>query len=280
MPFVRRLRVVGQALYDQVSWRDALKMESFDMKQTGDLRQVADICTHAVFLCSEAVSLTTQSVHAPSSSASGAQVRLLLISPLPPQGRANDLRGITTVLMGLEHKKAQKAGGSLMERPAWLQALKCEFDKVDLLFKAGIYLQQREAAKKRDWRGNCSAQLLHMNYSSDLDPRKVSEQHLAFGKEMRRRFGKATPPRELARDLNPNRRLKIGYISPDLKSHVVSKFLQGPVREHDREQVSRSRVRALSPTHSHSRTFHNSLRLAVPPANRRNAPASFVPSVP
>ena len=167
------------------------------------------------------------------------------------------------MLMGLDHKKSQKAGESLMERPAWLHALKCEFDKVAVQFKAGVYLQNREAAKERDWRGNCSAQLLHLNYSSDIDPRKVSEQHLAFGKEMRRRFGTATPPRELARDMNPNRRLKIGYISPDLKSHVVSKFLQGPVREHDRNQVTRSlarahaRARARSHAHSHTNDSQN-----------------------
>ena len=62
----------------------------------------------------------------------------------------------------------------------------------------------------------------------------------------------ATPAKELASDTSPGRRLKIGYISPDLKSHVVSKFLQGPVREHDRTQVDirchASLLRALPPT--------------------------------
>ena len=54
----------------------------------------------------------------------------------------------------------------------------------------------------------------------------------------------ATPAHELARDTMLDRILKVGYISPDLKSHVVSKFLQGPVREHDRSQV---KAKAVSP---------------------------------
>ncbi len=41
----------------------------------------------------------------------------------------------------------------------------------------------------------------------------------------------------LPRSLSPDRRLRIGYVSPDLRAHSVSRFMEPLLAEHDRRQV-------------------------------------------
>lgn len=71
-----------------------------------------------------------------------------------------------------------------------------------------------------------------MCYDASLRPEAVLAEHRrwnqAFG-----RPGAVAPerPRE------PDRRLRIGYVSPDFRAHPVGNFVAGPIHHHDREQV-------------------------------------------
>ena len=58
------------------------------------------------------------------------------------QGKADEVQFIVAVLMQLNAKK-KAADSSLIERPAWVHALKCEFDAMVVQFKTGLYLQNR-----------------------------------------------------------------------------------------------------------------------------------------
>jgi predicted O-linked N-acetylglucosamine transferase (SPINDLY family) len=76
--------------------------------------------------------------------------------------------------------------------------------------------------------------LLLLNYSSNATPADVRDEHLAWGK----RFGGTTPPRPgIPEPHDPNRPMRIGYLSADFRTHTVAGFIELLLRHHDRERV-------------------------------------------
>ena len=72
--------------------------------------------------------------------------------------------------------------------------------------------------------------LLVMHYPSGIDPRELFEEH--------RRWGQIHAPPGLANRVFPNspdpaRRLRIGYLSPDIRKHSVAFFLEPLLDNHD-----------------------------------------------
>ena len=77
--------------------------------------------------------------------------------------------------------------------------------------------------------------LSSLGYSARPTPAEVFQAHLDFDQHFGTgRFGVRAPP---ARDRNPERRLRIGYFSPDLRSHPVAVFLEGVLAHHDSSTV-------------------------------------------
>ncbi len=74
--------------------------------------------------------------------------------------------------------------------------------------------------------------LLTLNYSSRLTPEQVLAEHKQFAE----RFVKAVPVAPLPADPDPNRRLRIGYISSDFRNHTVAGFIETILTNHNREQ--------------------------------------------
>lgn len=50
-------------------------------------------------------------------------------------------------------------------------------------------------------------------------------------------FGRPGQARAQAGDRDPDRRLRVGYVSPDFRAHPVGAFVAGPMEHHDRAQV-------------------------------------------
>jgi protein O-GlcNAc transferase len=85
--------------------------------------------------------------------------------------------------------------------------------------------------------------LLSMVYAASISPQELAETAREFGQ----RF--ADPlrwQRPLIRDKNPDRKLRIGYVSPDFRDHAVNYFFEFLLRLHDRQQFE---VFAYSSTH-------------------------------
>lgn len=74
--------------------------------------------------------------------------------------------------------------------------------------------------------------LYTLNFSTRVTPTECFEAHLEFD----RAFGTGRFGTRAWRSANPDpeRRLRIGYFSPDLRSHPVSVFMDAPLRLHDR----------------------------------------------
>jgi len=72
---------------------------------------------------------------------------------------------------------------------------------------------------------------LHCGAGRDRD--EIFAEHLRFGRSLERSV--AAERRDLAPDPTPGRRLRVGYLSPDLRRHPVGLFLAPMVEAHDRD---------------------------------------------
>ncbi|MBI3594059.1 MAG: tetratricopeptide repeat protein [Nitrospirae bacterium] len=76
--------------------------------------------------------------------------------------------------------------------------------------------------------------LLALNYSETSVPSAVYSEHLLFEKNFGEQFKSETKP--YLNDLSPDRKLKIGYISPDFRTHSVAYFIEPVLANHDSQK--------------------------------------------
>jgi predicted O-linked N-acetylglucosamine transferase (SPINDLY family) len=72
--------------------------------------------------------------------------------------------------------------------------------------------------------------LMAMNHLPSFGPEKLWQAHHAFGKSF-----EVSTPRRFERDKNPDRRLRVGFLSPDLKAHSVAYFFEPLLRHLDKQ---------------------------------------------
>ncbi len=76
--------------------------------------------------------------------------------------------------------------------------------------------------------------LLAMNYLADGTPKALLGAHREWAKI---HAGAVKAPRRVKRSLEPGRRLRVGYLSPDFREHSVYFFLAPLLAAHDHEEV-------------------------------------------
>lgn len=84
--------------------------------------------------------------------------------------------------------------------------------------------------------GGQSNYAMKLLYHGELDPEMVAGAQKAAGKAYFDQYGAAGPIWR-PRDLNPERKLRIGYLSPDLYQHATAFFLEGVFAAHDPANV-------------------------------------------
>ncbi|MEO7727601.1 MAG: hypothetical protein ABIS45_10145 [Burkholderiales bacterium] len=75
-----------------------------------------------------------------------------------------------------------------------------------------------------------SALLFHCHYASPFNARRSAALHRRYGAQMQ----EAWPPSPCTHDADPQRRLRIGYVSPNFSRHSVGYFIAPVLRCHDR----------------------------------------------
>jgi len=77
--------------------------------------------------------------------------------------------------------------------------------------------------------------LYALHFDPDQDERMIAAEHQRWN----RQFAEPLKPSILAHsnDRNPDRRLRVGYVSPDFRMHSVAFFLEGLLASHDCDQV-------------------------------------------
>lgn len=86
-----------------------------------------------------------------------------------------------------------------------------------------------ECYKKADAPSN---QLMVLNYSDTQTPESVFEQHRAWAAKLETK----TPEISNFHDKSPDRKLRIGYVSPDFRKHVVATFFEPILQFHNQEK--------------------------------------------
>ncbi len=100
-------------------------------------------------------------------------------------------------------------------------------DEALVVYREGLKLIPGEA-------GIASNIAFTMNYIEGMSGEEIANDHLAFGRIVE---SEIAPGSCTIRDVNPDRRLRIAYLSQDFRDHAVSYFLEGLLNAHDRSQV-------------------------------------------
>ncbi len=75
--------------------------------------------------------------------------------------------------------------------------------------------------------------LLTMNYHEGLDAQTIFQEHLRWADRHAKSLYAGIQPH--TNDRSPDRKLRVGYVSPDFKLHPVGLFIAPVIRGHDRE---------------------------------------------
>lgn len=73
-----------------------------------------------------------------------------------------------------------------------------------------------------------------LNFDSGREPQEVFEEHLAWARIHAEPLGRLVPAH--ANDASPGRRLRIGYVSPNLRNHAAAYFFEPVLACHDAER--------------------------------------------
>ncbi len=92
---------------------------------------------------------------------------------------------------------------------------------------------RRTLALKPDYANAYSNLLLTLHYSTEYDSKSIFEEHLAWAKKFR--LDSENNP-DFTNNKEPEKRLRIGYLSPDFRSHSIAYFLEPIFAHHDRER--------------------------------------------
>ena len=91
----------------------------------------------------------------------------------------------------------------------------------------------RAVELRPDYSGAHSNLLFTLNFVDGLSQARIFELHRDWG----RRHAQGLARRDHANERDPERRLRIAYVSPDLRTHAVAMFIEPVLRHHDRTQV-------------------------------------------
>lgn len=95
----------------------------------------------------------------------------------------------------------------------------------------GAVAHFRRALQIAPARETASSNLLFaLNYLSEAAPETIFAEHSAWGQ----RVSRDDPDRAHANDPDPERSLRIGYVSPDLRDHALAYFIEPVLARHER----------------------------------------------
>jgi protein O-GlcNAc transferase len=154
----------------------------------------------------------------------------------PPTANLLTTLGIALNLMGRLVEAAEALRGALAINPRDYDACRnlgstlagmAQFDEAEDLHRRAMDLRP-------DYAAGYSSLLFNLNYRPDLTAEAIAAEYRRFA---RTQTAHLPPPAPHANDRDPDRRLRIGYVSPDFCDHVVASFMLPILAAHDKSEV-------------------------------------------
>jgi len=154
----------------------------------------------------------------------------------PPTANLLTTLGIALNLLGRLVEAAEALRGALALDPRDYEACRnlgstlagmAQFDEAEDLHRRAMELRPNYA-------GGYSSLLFNLNYRPDLSAEAIAAEYRRF--EATQTAG-LPPSAPHANGRDPNRRLRLGYVSPDFSDHVVAGFMLPILAAHDKAEV-------------------------------------------
>ncbi len=130
--------------------------------------------------------------------------------------------------MTLKSIEANPTSGDPHNTLGWVLSDCARYEEAEAAFRAGL--------KKEPGDYNIHSNLLMLlTYSMQLGHKDLFDAHCQYGRQHTKKDKHLLRPLEVER--KPYKKLRIGYVSPDFKCHVVRNFIQPIIQLHDRDKV-------------------------------------------
>ena len=97
-----------------------------------------------------------------------------------------------------------------------------------------IACYRRALEARPDWQGAYSSLLNTLYFHPGYDARAIYDEHRRWNAAVAQKYTDAAAPH--ANDRTPGRRLRVGYLSPNLRRHAVGRFMVPIFAHHDQAQ--------------------------------------------
>jgi len=175
----------------------------------------------------------------------------------PDSAEAHLTLGIAQYRQGLLDESTASCRQALAFRPDYAEAwvnLANSYHRPGCLDQA-VESIRRALELRLDFAAAHSALLVTLQYLRDCTPEQSLAEHRRFATRFETPLKATWRPHDNPRD--PERRLRIGYVSPDFRRHSVAWFIEPALARHDRTQVE------IFGYYSHARQDEATARLAA-----------------
>lgn len=129
-----------------------------------------------------------------------------------------------------EYHKAIAIKKDYPEAYSNLAAAYCELGQVD----KALDCQRRVIAMRPDWPNAHSDLLFNLHYDPGCTPGMIFSEHVRWAERHAKKFYAEAPSHNNA--AAPNRRIRVGYSSPNFRAHPVTRFFEPILRNRDRSR--------------------------------------------
>jgi len=152
------------------------------------------------------------------------QIGLLLLLAKVSESRGDPLLAVQC------YRRILAVDPSVEEVASKLAVQLCWIGRID----ESIEQFDRAIAQARDATMIASNRLFTLNYTDRVSPETIAAEHRAWGMSCESKLWDRNAGWDNARD--PERRLRVGYVSPDLRTHAVAYFVEPLLAHHDKQR--------------------------------------------